>query len=342
MLTLSSRAVMRKSLSLRVSFDRSFSTVRVLSNRGLSDFATSWSQMSSTSTYLDKQRCLSSVNHASFTRIWDSPRLRGSNANFKHSQIRFITHYERLGITPPSNAKEIKLAYFKKAKGCHPDIHGESKTKEFQELSAAYAVLSDEKKKAAYDASGYQDRNYDTPSQGGQQYGHYEKPPDMDDAFRMFRDVFNEFGVQDYFTTLQQEVQKAYAEATNPVARKFAERNPPETPPKFDIEPLWDLAKRRKGLVLGVLVPSIVIFRHPVLAVAFLRILAGGAAVLFQIVARNPALQRMIGAYLWKKVVEFAEKSSGGSSNDTSDKGSQGSTSKNSNANNTKRGARKR
>jgi curved DNA-binding protein CbpA len=31
-----------------------------------------------------------------------------------------MTHYERLGLRPPSDPKEIKLAYLKRAKACHP------------------------------------------------------------------------------------------------------------------------------------------------------------------------------------------------------------------------------
>ena len=44
--------------------------------------------------------------------------------------IRTITHYERLKIKPPSNEKEIKLAYFQRAKESHPDLHkGDEKKK---------------------------------------------------------------------------------------------------------------------------------------------------------------------------------------------------------------------
>jgi DnaJ-class molecular chaperone len=37
-----------------------------------------------------------------------------------HSSARNMTHYERLGLRPPSDPKEIKLAYLKRAKACHP------------------------------------------------------------------------------------------------------------------------------------------------------------------------------------------------------------------------------
>jgi curved DNA-binding protein CbpA len=43
------------------------------------------------------------------------------------------------------------------AKACHPDLHGESKNAEFQQLTHAYSVLSDSAKKAQYDANGFRD-----------------------------------------------------------------------------------------------------------------------------------------------------------------------------------------
>ena len=57
------------------------------------------------------------------------------------SAHRNITHYDRLGIRPPSDPTTIKSSYLKRAKECHPDIHGPSKTQEFQEVSQAFTVL---------------------------------------------------------------------------------------------------------------------------------------------------------------------------------------------------------
>ena len=61
--------------------------------------------------------------------------------------------HSTLFLKYPSIAKEIKLAYYKEAKKCHPDLNpNDKKAKEkFQELSKAYEILSDEKKKRAYD-----------------------------------------------------------------------------------------------------------------------------------------------------------------------------------------------
>jgi len=252
----------------------------------------------------------SSLNSSSF----QFPSYCTSYPDFFQSQSRSLfttsrpllkTHYERLGVSSTATAKEIKQAYFKLAKDCHPDLHGDKNTKEFQELSAAYSVLSDANKRSAYDASGYQDRNYDAPAGQGYdgQYGAQQGPPDMDAARQMFSDLFNELGISWYFTELEREVREACSNAANP---------PPEKDLKFDLAPLVDLAKRRKGLMIGIVVPSMIIFRHPAIAIAALRVLGGIGMFAFQIVARNPALQKMIGAYLWKKIVEMGAKMSDG------------------------------
>jgi curved DNA-binding protein len=58
-------------------------------------------------------------------------------------------HYQTLGIDKNATPDEIKKAYRKLASATHPDKGGD--TKKFQEIQAAYAVLSDEEKRAQYD-----------------------------------------------------------------------------------------------------------------------------------------------------------------------------------------------
>lgn len=61
--------------------------------------------------------------------------------------------YLILGVSENADAEEIKKAYRKLVKQCHPDIHpGDIKAEEcFKKISEAYAVLSDEKKRKEYD-----------------------------------------------------------------------------------------------------------------------------------------------------------------------------------------------
>eukprot|EP00004_Rigifila_ramosa_P024940 TRINITY_DN7335_c0_g1_i2.p1 TRINITY_DN7335_c0_g1~~TRINITY_DN7335_c0_g1_i2.p1 ORF type:complete len:287 (-),score=80.95 TRINITY_DN7335_c0_g1_i2:81-941(-) len=66
-------------------------------------------------------------------------------------------HYATLGVPKGADADEIKRAYRKLALRWHPDKNPDSKEvaeKKFQEIQEAYAVLSDEKKRALYDEYG--------------------------------------------------------------------------------------------------------------------------------------------------------------------------------------------
>ena len=64
-----------------------------------------------------------------------------------------VDYYKALGVDSKASADEIKKAYRKLAKANHPDSTGGDKKKEsrFKDISNAYDVLGDEKKKALYD-----------------------------------------------------------------------------------------------------------------------------------------------------------------------------------------------
>jgi len=64
-----------------------------------------------------------------------------------------VDYYKALGVPEGATADEIKKAYRKLAKANHPDSTGGDKAKEsrFKTASAAYDVLGDAKKRAAYD-----------------------------------------------------------------------------------------------------------------------------------------------------------------------------------------------
>ena len=66
-------------------------------------------------------------------------------------------YYEVLGIPRAADAKAIKDAFRKLALQYHPDRNREPRAEErFKEIAQAYAVLSDPKKRAEYDARGFE------------------------------------------------------------------------------------------------------------------------------------------------------------------------------------------
>ena len=68
-------------------------------------------------------------------------------------------YYEVLGVDKKATDEEIKRAYRKKAKECHPDLHPDDKAavERFKELNEANEVLSDPDKRARYDQFGFED-----------------------------------------------------------------------------------------------------------------------------------------------------------------------------------------
>jgi len=219
-----------------------------------------------------------------------SPLLHGYLS--RRGSIRTITHYERLGITPPSNEKEIKLAYFKRAKECHPDLHGDDKKLEFQELSQSYQVLSDPSKKTDYDRFGNEDvdrGHYDRKTRGGM-----SPPMEQKEASEVFYSVFRELGVLQYLEDLEFDVKSAYDKART----------------TGDYQPFWNLMKERKGLVLGFLIPSVVILRSPWLAMAFFRGAMTFGVTIAQLLIKNEQIRFFILTYIWKQMQRAYKKAS--------------------------------
>lgn len=109
-------------------------------------------------------------------------------------------YYEILGVNKNASQEEIKKAYRKLAMQYHPDRYTDEQqkkeaTEKFKEISEAYAVLSDETKRAQYDRFGHA---------GFENYTQEDifRGANFDD----FEDLFSSFGIgggfEDIFNTI--------------------------------------------------------------------------------------------------------------------------------------------
>src|SRR5687768_6827444 len=65
-------------------------------------------------------------------------------------------YYDTLGVSRSASQEDIQKAYRKMARKYHPDMNPDDATakKKFQEVQAAYEVLSDDEKRKKYDQFG--------------------------------------------------------------------------------------------------------------------------------------------------------------------------------------------
>jgi molecular chaperone DnaJ len=95
-------------------------------------------------------------------------------------------YYSVLGVDKKASTDDIKKAFRKLAHKFHPDKGGQDESK-FKEITEAYAVLGDEKKRREYDAYG-QSFPGGTPNQGAGGFGGFD--------FSQFQQGFGQGGVE--------------------------------------------------------------------------------------------------------------------------------------------------
>mgnify|MGYP000311040920 CR=1 FL=1 len=116
-------------------------------------------------------------------------------------------YYEILGVPRNATKEEIKKAYRKKAFEYHPDRNPGNKEAEekFKEAAEAYAVLSDDEKRRIYDQYGHAGLRGGV---GGSETFYDFSTINIEDIFRQFSDIFEDFGFDFGFGPFTSKKQK--------------------------------------------------------------------------------------------------------------------------------------
>ena len=217
-----------------------------------------------------------------------------------------VDHYKALNVSKSATEKEIKIAYFRTAKKYHPDtMRGASKAEQdaakikWQEAANAYEILSDTKKRAAYDA------NRDSSNFGGfgGSYAQYrgqqqqQQQQQQANAQQTWSTVTSDADIlEEALNEYIEEVQENIAAAAAGAA-------------KGDLEPTWNFLNRHKGLVATVVLPTFLIFRFPAPVIAALRFIPQIGGLLLMVIARmgprnSIVLMRSLFRILWPVLAE--------------------------------------
>jgi hypothetical protein len=195
--------------------------------------------------------------------------------------------YDVLGVSSTATSHELKVAYFREAKKNHPDLNPNDKnaTAKFQKLSAAYEILSDPKKRAAYDASGsadsaYSNQTYDSASE------HHAT-----DTFNQVwsdLDIISEV-VDSYVQDMKEEIDYVW-----------------QSMKSGDYEPFWNLSKANSTLIFGIITPIVLVVRFPA-AIAFVLRMIWLAVPAILVPLMQSGQVPSIAAWMWKNVVNAAK-----------------------------------
>lgn len=235
-------------------------------------------------------RALSLLPTQLMTNI-ERPKVSNSKLQIAHFSSRGASDpYELLNVPRTATAKEIKLAYFREAKKCHPDLNpNDPKAKErFQRVSAAYELLSDEKRRNIYDSTG---RSQEATYGGGSgDYGQTSSAQHAEDIFNSVKEDMDV--VKEAFALYTEEVKDELQYAVDCAKNQ-------------DWNGLYEVAKDHKFLIMGVVVPTVVFLRYPPAVFVVLRVLWAMSNVALVGLLRSGNLS-VAARTLWQMIVKLS------------------------------------
>eukprot|EP00667_Euglena_gracilis_P016952 EG_transcript_17791 len=218
--------------------------------------------------------------------------LRQAPLSARHFGTSSQDPYALLGVSRAASDQEIKLAYFRLAKQCHPDVcpNDPAANARFQALSAAYEAIKSGEARTSYAAGGSRESRQARPGQTA------TTPKSAEHAARAtFYAVFSDLGVlaealQVYGEGVLEDLQEARVAAG-----------------QRDWDRAMTLVLRNKGLVLGAVLPAVALVRFPAL---FFAVLRGGLSFFVQCLvhaARSPYAPAVV-QQLWRRVMAQARR----------------------------------
>jgi len=223
---------------------------------------------------------------SSHKNLFSSPHSRWPIRLFSSSGKQ--DYYQLLGVADTATPQEIKHAYYRAAKACHPDLFPDDPkaSAKFREVSEAFETLSDPVKRSNYDAARAHG-NYYAEEPQDHQYTEAQARQAFDGLFHDVGIVLEALGY--YILRTKDDVADA---ASLTVSGNWTG--------------LWEVIKARP-YVFGSMIPLMVVLRFPQLAIG--AGVAGGSIalrVISRILISNPHHAMDIGATVWKQIVQLA------------------------------------
>mmetsp|Transcript_9783 Transcript_9783/g.21150 ORF Transcript_9783/g.21150 Transcript_9783/m.21150 type:complete len:483 (-) Transcript_9783:124-1572(-) len=111
--------------------------------------------------YLNKDKTEVEELEAAIKAAKDGTGGDASKTDINEKKVKDREFYDLMGVSTNASAGEIKKAYYKEARKCHPDKCPDDPeaAKKFQTLGHAYQILSNEQSRANYDKNGKPDSN---------------------------------------------------------------------------------------------------------------------------------------------------------------------------------------